>query len=160
MLNSVNQIWKCGSLFTGSLPSKLSKSCFPLLDKKYFSTAKFEELADNTLDSLHEYFEDLFEKYDKASDSDIMLSSGVLTVNFGSKNGTYVINKQTPNLQIWLSSPSSGPKRYDYHEKLDAWIYRHDNQSLHQLLQHEVSNIFGADVNFFSCRHSGSALEC
>ena len=27
--------------------------------------------------------------------------------------GTYVINKQTPNKQIWLSSPISGPKRYD-----------------------------------------------
>jgi hypothetical protein len=30
--------------------------------------------------------------------------SGVLTVKLG-KHGTYVINKQTPNRQIWLSSP-------------------------------------------------------
>ena len=28
--------------------------------------------------------------------------------------GTYVINKQPPNKQIWLSSPQSGPKRYDW----------------------------------------------
>lgn len=35
---------------------------------------------------------------------------GVLTANTG-KAGTYVINKQTPNKQIWLSSPISGPKR-------------------------------------------------
>lgn len=27
-------------------------------------------------------------------------------------NGTYVINKQPPNKQIWLSSPVSGPDRY------------------------------------------------
>ena len=30
--------------------------------------------------------------------------SGVLTLKLGSK-GTYVINKQTPNRQMWLSSP-------------------------------------------------------
>lgn len=28
--------------------------------------------------------------------------------------GTYVLNKQPPNKQIWLSSPISGPKRYDW----------------------------------------------
>lgn len=156
MFNSVNLISKCRSLLSTSLQIKLSKSCIQLNHIKYSSTTKFEELADDTLDSLHEYFEDLFEKYDNKPDSDVVLSSGVLTVNFGSKSGTYVINKQTPNLQIWLSSPLSGPKRYDYHEIMDAWIYRHDNQSLHQLLQQEVSNIFGKDVNFFLCRHSGA----
>lgn len=31
--------------------------------------------------------------------------SGVLTLDLGDK-GTYVINKQPPNKQIWLSSPS------------------------------------------------------
>ena len=31
--------------------------------------------------------------------------SGVLTVKVGD-HGTYVINKQTPNKQIWLSSPT------------------------------------------------------
>lgn len=35
---------------------------------------------------------------------------GVLTLNLGS-HGTYVINKQSPNKQIWMSSPLSGPVR-------------------------------------------------
>lgn len=30
---------------------------------------------------------------------------GVLNVNLGGGKGTFVINKQTPNRQIWLSSP-------------------------------------------------------
>ena len=34
----------------------------------------------------------------------LALQSGVLTLKLGSK-GTYVINKQPPNKQIWLSSP-------------------------------------------------------
>ncbi|KAI4099522.1 MAG: hypothetical protein L6R37_005949 [Teloschistes peruensis] len=39
--------------------------------------------------------------------------SGVLSLTFP-PIGTYVLNKQPPNKQIWLSSPKSGPKRYDY----------------------------------------------
>ncbi|EGT54939.1 hypothetical protein CAEBREN_28735, partial [Caenorhabditis brenneri] len=42
---------------------------------------------------------------------------GVLTVNVSKTVGTYVINKQSPNKQIWLSSPMSGPKRYDLEEE-------------------------------------------
>ncbi|KAF7284339.1 hypothetical protein GWI33_022321 [Rhynchophorus ferrugineus] len=49
--------------------------------------------------------------YDKAGD--VSYGAGVLTIDLG-KFGTYVINKQSPNKQIWLSSPTSGPKRLDY----------------------------------------------
>jgi len=60
-----------------------------------------------------------------------------------------VINKQPPNKQIWLSSPISGPKRYDYvvlgegqHEKegggSGGWIYLRDGSSLSELLLKEV----------------------
>ena len=38
----------------------------------------------------------------------------MLTAALGGGLGTYVINKQSPNRQIWLSSPVSGPKRYDF----------------------------------------------
>ncbi len=41
------------------------------------------------------------------------LQQGVLTLRLGDL-GTYVINKQTPNRQIWMSSPLSGPVRYDW----------------------------------------------
>ena len=63
--------------------------------------------------------------------------------------GTYVINKQPPNKQIWLSSPISGPKRYDYvvlSEGQDSkegtgagdWVYLRDMSSLSSLLLTEV----------------------
>lgn len=42
-----------------------------------------------------------------------LVQQGVLTVALGDL-GTYVINKQTPNRQIWMSSPVSGPMRYDW----------------------------------------------
>lgn len=79
---------------------------------------------------------------------------GVLTVKFGIPHGTYVINRQTPNLQIWLSSPISGPKRYDFHD--GHWVYRHDGISLHKLLNQEIPSIVNQDVDFFRCAYSGS----
>lgn len=67
--------------------------------------------------------------------------------------GTYVINKQPPNKQIWLSSPISGPKRYDWcvvgdgqGDKEDSgagyWIYARDGSSLSDLIRDEL----GVDV--------------
>jgi frataxin len=64
-------------------------------------------------------------------------------------HGTYVINKQPPNKQIWLSSPISGPKRYDYvvtsegqDSKQDTatggWVYLRDGTYLTELLQQET----------------------
>nr|XP_031305694.1 frataxin, mitochondrial isoform X1 [Camelus dromedarius] len=68
----------------------------------------YERLAEETLDSLAEFFEDLADKPYTLEDYDVSFGSGVLTVKLGGDLGTYVINKQTPNKQIWLSSPSRG----------------------------------------------------
>ena len=40
------------------------------------------------------------------------LQQGVITAVMG-PHGTWVINKQTPNRQLWWSSPSTGPRRFD-----------------------------------------------
>lgn len=62
--------------------------------------------------------------------------------------GTYVLNKQPPNKQIWLSSPISGPKRFDWvvaNESMQHkegggagdWVYLRDGTSLTGLLRRE-----------------------
>ncbi|XP_062937069.1 frataxin, mitochondrial isoform X4 [Cynocephalus volans] len=66
----------------------------------------YERLAEETLDSLAEFFEDLADKPYTFEDYDVSFGSGVLTIKLGGNLGTYVINKQAPNKQIWLSSPS------------------------------------------------------
>lgn len=66
---------------------------------------------------------------------------GVLTVKLGS-HGTFVINKQTPNKQIWLSSPVSGPFRYDYHE--GKWVYHRDGRELLTQLEREFNSLLGS----------------
>lgn len=78
-----------------------------------------------------------------------------MTVVLGSSYGTYVINKQTPNKQIWLSSPKSGPKRYDFvhasgedNKKLGCWYYKHTGKTLHELLDDEFSKIARTETKF------------
>lgn len=111
------------------------------------SEAEYEKLADETLDALADYFEDLTDEAFTGADYDVVFSSGVLTVKVGLDHGTYVINKQTPNKQIWLSSPTSGPKRYDWTG--ERWVYAHDGVSLHRLLSKEFSIIFNKNMDLF-----------
>lgn len=68
------------------------------------------------------------------------MQAGVLTLVFPPA-GTYVLNKQPPNRQIWLSSPISGPKRYDYVEKEGGrgrWIYLRDGTTLSDVMRKEI----------------------
>jgi frataxin len=82
-----------------------------------------------------------------------LLQAGVMTIGFP-KIGEYVINKQPPNKQIWLSSPKSGPKRFDWvvvsedqSSKQDTatggWVYLRDGSFLDEILFSET----GVDIN-------------
>ncbi|EEZ97465.1 frataxin homolog, mitochondrial [Tribolium castaneum] len=113
----------------------------------------FEKACDETLESLTEYFEQIVEEADNLKTADVAYTSGVLTVNLGPEYGTYVINRQSPNRQIWLSSPVSGPKRYDFVVRDQSWVYKHDGRTLHRLLQDEISRIVKIDVNFADCSY-------
>jgi frataxin len=78
----------------------------------------------------------------------LSVQQGVLTISFPTI-GTYVVNKQPPNKQIWLSSPISGPKRFDYvmigetqQEKQDtgahAWLCMRDKSTLSEVFLKET----------------------
>ncbi|XP_075536272.1 frataxin isoform X1 [Dermacentor variabilis] len=107
---------------------------------------EYEAITKETLESLAERFDEIIEDLSDVPEADLALSDGVLTVHLGRKYGTYVINKQTPNRQIWLSSPVSGPKRYDFIE--NKWVYRHDGVSLRDLLENEISSLLKKPVKF------------
>ncbi|KAL2835165.1 hypothetical protein BDW59DRAFT_137262 [Aspergillus cavernicola] len=93
------------------------------------------------------------------SDIEAEYSAGVLNISVPGV-GTYVLNKQPPNRQIWLSSPISGPKRYDWivegdqmHEKQDTrpfingqWICLRDDSNLTDLLNGELGLSVPEDV--------------
>ncbi|KAH7155077.1 hypothetical protein B0J13DRAFT_216943 [Dactylonectria estremocensis] len=113
------------------------------------SDAEYHEIADQYLDTVVGKFEEL---QDSREDIDVEFSAGVLTISFP-EQGTYVINKQPPNKQIWLSSPLSGPKRYDWcligegqgdkeGTAQGNWIYGRDGSSLSNIFLNEL----GVDV--------------
>ncbi|CAG8692331.1 11419_t:CDS:2, partial [Dentiscutata heterogama] len=115
------------------------------------SDSNYRQISDATMEHLLEFLENLNDQLD-IDGFDVEYSSGVLTLKCGSK-GTYVINKQPPNKQIWLSSPIrlfeyiSGPKRYDYDLVHKKWFYHRDNTTLDELLNNELSTIFSTKID-------------
>ncbi|KIY63668.1 Frataxin [Cylindrobasidium torrendii FP15055 ss-10] len=100
---------------------------------------EYHKLSDKVMDGLTEQLEGLVDQCGR-DDYEVEYSSGVLTLSVG-EHGTYVINKQPPNKQIWLSSPHSGPKRYDYMTD-GTWRYTRDNHALLDLLNEELAPAF------------------
>ncbi|KAL1882342.1 hypothetical protein VTK73DRAFT_1901 [Phialemonium thermophilum] len=107
--------------------------------------AEYHQIADEYLETVLAKLEELQETRE---DLDVEFSDGVLTVTLPPA-GTYVLNKQPPNKQLWLSSPRSGPKRYDWVVLGDGqndkegtavgdWIYLRERTSLNKLLRDEL----------------------
>ncbi|XP_010530178.1 PREDICTED: frataxin, mitochondrial [Tarenaya hassleriana] len=105
---------------------------------------EFHRLANSTI-------HDLLEKIEEYGDNvqidgfDIDYGNEVLTVKLGSL-GTYVLNKQTPNRQIWLSSPASGPSRFDWDKDSNSWVYRRTKANLLKLLEEELEDLCGKPI--------------
>nr|UXX61850.1 Mitochondrial matrix iron chaperone [Penicillium fuscum] len=118
-----------------------------------------EEYQDYSEHYFNVLIAELEKSQEEGSDVEAEYSAGVLNITIPAI-GTYVLNKQPPNRQIWLSSPISGPKRYDWvlegdrmHEKQDTrefahgqWIYLRDGSNLTDLLNGEMSLSLPKDI--------------
>lgn len=113
--------------------------------KTQISMEEYHTRADEFFDTLVVKLE---QRQEVKGDVDAEYSAGVLSIDMGDK-GMYVLNKQPPNRQIWLSSPLSGPKRYDWvlfsegqNQKegsgVGDWIYLRDGSSLTELIKKEI----------------------
>ncbi|KAL2457912.1 Frataxin [Forsythia ovata] len=117
-------------------------------DSSVLPEEKYHRLANSTI-------HDLLEKLEEYGDSveidgfDVDYGNEVLTLKLGSL-GTYVINKQTPNRQIWMSSPVSGPARFDWDQTAQAWIYRRTKGDLVKVLETELEQLCGKSINLSS----------
>ncbi|KKZ61772.1 hypothetical protein EMCG_03720 [[Emmonsia] crescens] len=124
-------------------PSPLTEEQYRIYAEDYFNMllTKVEQLQENGSDVEAEY------------------SAGVINITVP-EVGVYVLNKQPPNKQIWLSSPVSGPKRYDWVVQGDhmdekegtrefikgQWIYLRDGSNLTTLLNKELGLSIEYDV--------------
>lgn len=106
---------------------------------------EFSKVANTTLEAIYEGVMDAGEAERFGTDFDAESEDGVVRLYLG-ENGTYVANTQTPNRQIWLSSPVSGPWRYSWHTDSRTWRSGRDGHALLDLLQSELSEIAGGPV--------------
>jgi len=120
------------------------------LNLSHLSMDRYHRLSDKTMDALVDELENLLDKHSDRN-YEVDYHSGVLTLRLGVQ-GTYVINKQPPNKQIWLSSPFSGPKRYDYTESDAKWRYSRDGQGLTELLNDELGRVFNERLQLLSSK--------
>jgi Frataxin-like domain len=65
---------------------------------------EYSHIADQALETIQDAVDSLFDRQ-TLIEYEISLSAGVLTMKFP-PHGTWVINKQTPNLQIWVRNCS------------------------------------------------------
>jgi len=117
----------------------------PRINDSHLSMEEYHARSDHTMEALLDTLEDLVDSVGQP-DWEVDYHSGVLTLKLG-LNGTYVINKQPPNKQIWLSSPRSGPKRYDFHADTTEWVYSRDGKSINASLSEELSLVFKKPVD-------------
>lgn len=132
--------------------SQLSNHHHPVLSSSlpsvrwFQSVGQYHQVADETLDAIQDALDGFFEGMPQQpgqQDPEVSLSSGVLTISMP-PHGTWVLNKQTPNQQIWWSSPISGPRRYEYEN--GRWVFTRvadaGSDTLGQTLRDEMQQIY------------------
>ncbi|KAK8562546.1 hypothetical protein V6N13_018869 [Hibiscus sabdariffa] len=113
--------------------------------RSVLSEDEYHRLANSTIQDLQEKLEE-YGDIVELEGFDVDYGNEVLTLKLGTL-GTYVMNKQTPNRQIWLSSPISGPSRFDWDHNAQAWVYRRTKANLLKLLESELEQLCSKPVN-------------
>jgi len=106
-------------------------------------------MQDAVESALEEYHANRNDDTTDDEEFELMYASAVLTMSFP-PHGTWVLNKQTPNRQIWWSSPISGPKRYEYDPETLEWVYTRsggDNETLSRSITEEFQEIYGIKLD-------------
>ncbi|XP_030544411.2 frataxin, mitochondrial [Rhodamnia argentea] len=140
LFRHVSRSFSSGPSDVGDLPGPAAIDYRSLLQED-----EFHRLADSTIHDLQEKFEDYGDDVE-IDGFDIDYGNDVLTLKLG-ELGTYVLNKQTPNRQIWLSSPVSGPSRFDWDQECQSWVYRRNKANLLKVLERELENLCSRPIS-------------
>ena len=110
------------------------------------SLETFHRAADSTLQGITEIMEDYADD-NLTMEIDVDLAGDVLNVALGGL-GHFVLNKQSPNQQIWMSSPVSGPQRYDFRADTLSWYCRREGKGLLPMLANDFEALTGERLSF------------
>ena len=126
-------------LTSSEIMAQIEAGIHPLSD-----TTLYHTIADATLDTICDGFDELEHQASQlASDSESVscvaeYSAGVIDALLKPGPLHYVINKQEPNRQIWLSSPFSGPQRYSWDPTTRLWRHTRTGTDLMEVLRQEL----------------------
>lgn len=102
----------------------------------------FQTIADKTLNILLDRIDDVL-----GDDFEVDLNGGVLNIEL-KKGVQYVINKNAPNCEIWMSSPLSGASHYYLENDLATWVDTRSGHKLFEKLEQELSQSAGKSFTF------------
>ena len=100
-------------------------------------------MADKQLQTI---FDSCCELEDRGLDIEVSMDQGVLNLE-SDGFGTWVINKQAPNQQLWWSSPLSGPMRFEYNCDKDLWCATKTEVTINGILASEFMETLGVEVD-------------
>jgi frataxin len=95
--------------------------------------SRFHSIAGKTIDELADAID-----AELGDDLDVEVQGGILTIQLVD-GGQYIINKNAPLKQIWLSSPKSGAWHFDWDEGSERWLStRGEKVEMEALLKGEL----------------------
>lgn len=111
------------------------------------SLQQFHTLSERVLEGIENVAEE-FADADPDERVEVEFSGDVLEISVRG-GGTFVLNKQTPNRQVWLSSPVTGPQRYNFCLRSAMWRNaRDDDVELTALLADDLEQLLGTRLSF------------
>ena len=124
--------------------------------ESYVDDNTYHGVSDETLEGIAEVVEAVLDA-GVVKDGETELSAGVLNIELQGGDAIFVLNKQSPNQQIWLSSPVSGPARFNLDLDRSQWVdARNVDSELLNLLTTELKALVGAEFDF---THVGQSVK-
>jgi len=101
--------------------------------------------------NLNEYLKEINNALTHISDNVDALDSDAVECNYDgsgvlkfqiTNEKKYVLNIQRPTQQLWVSSPVSGPYKFEFEIEKKCWIDVKNNLELYELLNKEINELF------------------
>lgn len=104
------------------------------------SDSAFKQNVADTMFSLCDYFQS---KYESRGD-DFFAEANEDNLTLSMKGNQFLLSRQLPGHQIWVSSPVSGSLKFDYdNERKDWFDHKITDRSLKVCLTEETQKAFG-----------------
>ncbi len=102
--------------------------------------SRFSTLAGDMLERIGDAVDEAL-----GDEIDVEFQGGILTLSLEG-GGQYVINKHTPNREVWMSSPVSGATHFAYAD--GSWVSTRDpSVVLNQVLAAELKSKFAVNLD-------------